>query len=273
MEKTQEVVPEGLSYQTKWVDDLTLPLGQEKVVQKGQTGLINHHYTVLSAKGDILERKLDRHETIREAQDEVIYRGVLETRQETDTKVVPHQTKRVKNPDLEVGQTRIKVKGQDGLDQLTYENQYAYGLPINGQLQSTTRQVEPIDEVIEEGTKQTVIETIQASTKLPYISVIEKDDTLPKGVRKVVVEGKDGSLHETYEVTTVNGQEVARKVIETHQEDPIYEEVHLGTKEEVVALPGQPVLPQTGDATILTTLIGQGMLLGGVAMVQRKKRH
>lgn len=68
--------------------------------------------------------------------------------------------------------------------------------------------------------------------KVDFTTEVKKSDTLAKGEKKVQTKGKQGVTEETAQVRTVDGVEVARKVLDTKEKSkPVAEVVLQGTKE------------------------------------------
>ena len=67
---------------------------------------------------------------------------------------------------------------------------------------------------------------------VPYSTVRNDTEELPKGEEKVVQEGVDGYTEVTYEVTYEDGEEVDREEIDRKVIAPIDEIINVGTFEE-----------------------------------------
>ncbi|WP_027953492.1 G5 and 3D domain-containing protein [Halobacillus kuroshimensis] len=81
-----------------------------------------------------------------------------------------------------------------------------------------------------------------------YSVEVKKDDSLPKGERKVLEAGQEGLVKKTYEVTIENGEEVSRELVEeTVDQESRREIVALGTKVDEPA-PQPVVAASTSDA-------------------------
>jgi uncharacterized protein YabE (DUF348 family) len=76
---------------------------------------------------------------------------------------------------------------------------------------------------------------IHEEIAIPFKTVQKSDPELTRGRRKVVVEGKEGTLERIYEVIYVDGEEESRTLMEEKQvSDPVTRVVHVGTKEAPV---------------------------------------
>ncbi len=113
----------------------------------------------------------------------------------------------------------------------------------------------------------TVQETYTST--VPHEVTCCKDASIPAGMEEVLIEGVDGELLRTANVTYVNGTEAEREILtETMTRAPVTEVVGVGTGEEVepadpnampviedgyLILPTGEVLTYTGTATIRAT--------------------
>ncbi|MDE5416005.1 G5 and 3D domain-containing protein [Alkalihalobacterium chitinilyticum] len=82
VEKVTDVVEETVAFATVTKNDSSLQKGKEKVVDSGQSGLVEKHYEVVLEDGKEVSRELIKTETTRESKDRVVAVG---TRQPTPT--------------------------------------------------------------------------------------------------------------------------------------------------------------------------------------------
>ena len=129
----------------------------------------------------------------------------------------------------------LELSGEDmvscGLEAVTYE-----GMEIS------------VDRVV---TRQE-----QSAAAIPHGTQHCTDETLPEGIRQVLLEGADGELLRTSEVTYRNGVESGRVLLgETVTKQPVAEIVGVGTARETQILPqieeGRITLP-TGEVLTYT---------------------
>lgn len=110
-----------------------------------------------------------------------------------------------------------------------------------------------LDEAVFDGMEITVdrVVTRQESyaVAIPHEVQSCSDDALPEGTRQVLLEGEDGELLRTAEVTYKNGIEAGRKILsETVSKLPVTEIIGIGTGEASGAGPAQA--PVIGDGYI-----------------------
>jgi hypothetical protein len=109
----------------------------------------------------------------------------------------------------------------------THQN-HSTPAPVKNQPQSKSKQQPPTsiqDKKIE--TKQ-----IAVSQQIPFQAVAQNDNTLPKGVSKIAVQGVNGAKLITYKVTYIEGLETAReKLSEVVSTRPIDQITKIGTHE------------------------------------------
>lgn len=117
---------------------------------------------------------------------------------------IPFKTIYKEDITLENGKTVVEREGQEGVSE-------DYGGAINIREQA-------VDKIIRIGTKPTVKTEV-----IPFDTVYEKDETLDKGVEKVVQEGK-------------NGERVNGKVTK----EPVKKIIKIGTKEKTTQVASSP---------------------------------
>lgn len=70
------------------------------------------------------------------------------------------------------------------------------------------------------------------SSTIPHETKYCTDDTLPAGVEKILVEGQNGELLRTADVTYVNGQEIRRSIVsETTVRESVAEVIAVGSRD------------------------------------------
>ena len=106
----------------------------------------------------------------------------------------------------------------------------------------------PLDAPVTDGMELTVDSTIirqeTYTVTIPHEATYCADTSLPTGTEEVLIEGRDGELLCTAEVTYTNGQETCRKLIcEKQTIAPITEIIAQGT--------GEPIIQQTNDMPVI----------------------
>lgn len=88
------------------------------------------------------------------------------------------------------------------------------------------------------------------SSTMPHETRYCTDDRLPAGTEQVLVEGRDGELLRTADITYVNGRETRRSILsETKVREPVTEVISVGTGETAEAEASD--MPVIGDGYIL----------------------
>ena len=161
--------------------DENLENGKEVIKQKGKEGKIVIEYTIIEGK------EIELSKTITDPVDEIKVVG----RKKVETKEVeiPFKTIRKENKDLYEGYERLITKGEKGIEKKTI---------INGKEEKSEIIKNKIDEVIEYGTKPIPKNDKVEEEKIPYEIIYKDDDTLKFGERKVVQEGAEGLICQTF---------------------------------------------------------------------------
>ncbi|MQA24655.1 MAG: hypothetical protein GEU94_04115 [Micromonosporaceae bacterium] len=78
---------------------------------------------------------------------------MVEKRKVTETEKIPFTTKRVKDPSLAKGKTRVRTKGMPGVKTLTYEVTYTDGVETGRRLVKEAVTSKAVAKVVAVGTK------------------------------------------------------------------------------------------------------------------------
>ncbi len=98
------------------------------------------------------------------------------------------------------------------------------------------------------------------NTTIPYESVTRENPSLERGVSRVISEGVEGVMKETFEIVYIDGEEVQRQIVEEELvEEPQKEVIEKGTK------PVIPVIPASFEAAALNVNIGTGFTVNATA--------
>lgn len=110
-----------------------------------------------------------------------------------------------------------------------------------------------------------VVSTRETCTvAIPHETLRCNDDSLPEGTESVLIQGVDGQLRKTCQVTYVNGQETGRQLLEETVVTPaVTEVIALGTGEP----PADPGVPVIGDGYI-TLPTGEVLTYTGTATIR-----
>ena len=141
-----------LPYTTKLVEDDSLPLGEQKVVQAGVKG--NKEIT----RTWITQRKLKvgdpttSEKVTKEPVEEIIHIGTREGVMDTEYEVIPYETRYVDDPTLEAGKEVVVVEGVNGQKAINKFYSLAKGKVVSEIDAQTHILRHPTDKVIHRGT-------------------------------------------------------------------------------------------------------------------------
>jgi len=108
----------------------------------------------------------------------------------------------------------------------------------------------PVSDGMELRVDYTVIQQETYTATIPHAVSYCADASLPVGTEEVLIEGRDGELLHTAEVTYLNGQEIRREILtETQTIAPITEIIGQGTASPLAAATRE--MPIIGDGYII----------------------
>lgn len=81
VEQKENIIEEEIDFSVVTKKDSSLEKGEEKVVQKGENGVVKKHFLVTYENGKEVKRELQRTETVKEAVDQVVHVGTKEIKQ------------------------------------------------------------------------------------------------------------------------------------------------------------------------------------------------
>ena len=139
----------------------------------------------------------------------------VEHQEITTTEEIPYASRTETNADLAEGTRNVKQAGVKGIKTITWDITLTDGKETARTKKSEKVTKEPVEEIIEVGTKKTGVETKETVTveeKVAFKEETKVDPTLDKGQTRVE-EGEEGIDEVTYEVTKVDGVEKSRKEV------------------------------------------------------------
>ena len=294
-----------LPYTTKLVEDDTLPLGEQKVVQAGVKGNKEITRTWTTQRKLKVGDPTTSEKVTKEPVEEIIHVGTREGVMDTEYEVIPYETRYVDDPTLEVGKEVVVVEGVNGQKAINKFYSLAKGKVVSEIDAQTHILRHPTDKVIHRGTgvkpeapkvEEPKVETPKVETptvetpkveepKVETPKVEPKVET-PKVEPKVETPKVETPKVETPKVETpkVETPKVEPKVeepkvepkVETPNVEPKAETPKVEPKAETPKVEKQTQsakeLPKTGDAGMLTSLFGIGSIALGGLSVRRKRR-
>ncbi|MFM0785332.1 G5 domain-containing protein [Streptococcus suis] len=240
--KNREELVESLatiSFATERRANADLEVGSERVLVagvNGQTKTITKK--VYDSTGAVISEEVVSTEVIAQPVTQVIEYGtkpksVVETTEETKVTELDYTVETRQNPDLEKGQTRTLTEGRKGTLTQTYRITKTDGNETARELVKEER-VEPVNEIIEVGTKAVVrYQTRQETSVIPFTTETRQVDSLFEGESRELVAGVDGQQTQTYKDTYVDGVKVASEMVgQPEVIQPIKRIVEVGIKKE-----------------------------------------
>ena len=139
----------------------------------------------------------------------------VEHQEITTTEEIPYPSRTENNAALPEGTRNVKQAGVNGEKTITWDITLTNGKETARTKKSEKVTKEPVEEIIEVGTKKTGVETKETVTveeKVAFKEETKVDPALDKGQTRVE-EGEEGIDEVTYEVTKVDGVEKSRKEV------------------------------------------------------------
>lgn len=228
-----------ISFATERRANADLEVGSERVLVAGVNGQTKTlTKKVYDSTGAVISEEVVSTEVIAQPVTQVIEYGtkpksVVETTEETKVTELDYTVETRQNPDLEKGQTRTLTKGRKGTLTQTYRITKTNGNETARELVKEER-VEPVNEIIEVGTKAVVrYQTRQETSVIPFTTETRQVDSLFEGESRELVAGVDGQQTQTYKDTYVDGVKVASEMVgQPEVIQPIKRIVEVGIKKE-----------------------------------------
>ena len=286
-----------LPYTTKIVEDDSLPLGEQKVVQAGVKG--NKEIT----RTWVTQRKLKvgdpttSEKVTKEPVEEIIHVGTREGVMDTEYEVIPYETRYVDDPLLEAGKEVVVVEGVNGQKAINKFYSLAKGKVVSEIDAQTHILRHPTDKVIHRGTgvkpeapkietpkvEEPKVETPKVETPKVETPKVETPKVEPKVETPKVEEPKVEPKVETpkveepkvepkVETPKVETPKVETPKVETPKVEPKVETPKVETPKVEKQAQSAKELPKTGDAGMLTSLFGMGSIALGGLSIRRKRR-
>ena len=224
------------------IPDANLNVGETKIVQEGVAGKTETTYTITIENGVEVSRVATGTQTT-PAVDKIIHVGtktskeVIRTTKEevVRTPILPG-TDYIPDENLDAGVEKEVEAGKDGEKLEVYTVTLEDGVETGRTLISSA-QKEAKNRVVHVGTKvaKKNIETVTREIhKVEHKVTSKKNPDLPKGEKKVIQAGKDGSYElVTTVVTTPDGTEISRDEKRENEVSAVDEIVEVGTGENV----------------------------------------
>lgn len=223
------------------VPDENLTVGETKVVQEGVSGKKETTYTITLENGVEVSRVATGTQTT-PAVDKVIHVGtkttkevVRTTKEEVVRTPILPGTEYVPDENLDAGVEKEVEAGQSGEKLEVYTVTLEDGVETGRTLVSSTKK-EAKNRVVHVGTKiaKNIKTVTRENHKIEHKVTSKTNPDLPKGEKKVIQAGKDGSYELiTTVVTTPDGTEVSRDEKRENEVPAVEEIIEIGTGENV----------------------------------------
>ena len=141
-----------IPYTTKIVEDDTLPLGEQKVVQAGVKGNKEITRTWTTQRKLKVGDPTTSEKVTKEPVEEIIHIGTREGVMDTEYEVIPYETRYVDDPTLEAGKEVVVVEGVNGQKAINKFYSLAKGKVVSEIDAQTHVLRHPTDKVIHRGT-------------------------------------------------------------------------------------------------------------------------
>ncbi|MCT2339482.1 G5 domain-containing protein [Corynebacterium sp. p3-SID1056] len=217
-----------VAFETEFIVDNTVPVGQTKIEQPGEKGeeLITSTQKIKDGKPDgepsitIEETKAPKKQIVRVG-------SMTDGTYELEEKLpIPFDTKVEYDPEIPAGEYKIVTKGQPG-EKTTKITQKIENSKVVDVTRGETTNSEPVTEVIKVGTKQpTASDKVEWKEPIPYPTELRANPNLAPGEVRTVQEGKDGEA--TYTATFTGASGEAAKTEESARTEPTPRIVEYG---------------------------------------------
>ncbi|HEL2003009.1 TPA: G5 domain-containing protein [Streptococcus suis] len=225
-----------IQFDTEYVDDPSLPLGQEQVQSNGVLGQKTVTTTYTLVNGVRQANPTVTEEITKQPISQIVARGtkVIEekTEVETRTEEIPFDIVVQETDSLYLGEERVQVEGKVGSKEITTTYQTIKGVRQANPTVTENVLTEPVSKQVLKGTKP--VEGTEVDKRTEEIAFETKE--IPSadhyvGEERVQVEGKVGSKEITTTYQTIKGVRQANPTVtEKVLTEPVSKQVLKGTK-------------------------------------------
>ncbi|NQN68732.1 YSIRK-type signal peptide-containing protein [Streptococcus suis] len=232
VEQTVVSVP----YETKYIEDPSLPLGQEQVQSQGVEGqkTVTTTYTLIN--GVRQANPTVSEEITKQPISQIVARGtkVIEEKTDTETRTeeIPYDIVVRETDSLYLGEEQVRVEGKVGSKEITTTYQTIEGVRQPNPIVTERVLTEPVAKQVLKGTKP--VEGTEVDKRREEIAFETKEISsadLYVGEERVQVEGKVGTKEITTTYQTIKGiRQPNPTVTEKVLTEPVSKQVLKGTK-------------------------------------------
>ena len=254
-----------LPFETKLVEDDTLPLGEQKVVQVGVKGNKEITRTWTTHRKLKVGDATTSEKVTREPVEEIIHVGTREGVMDTEYEVIPYETKVVDDPTLEAGKEVVVVEGVNGQKAINKFYSISKGKVVSEVDTKTHVLRHPTDKVIHRGTGVKP-ETPKAETPKVETPKVEKPKVEEPKVETPKVEKPKVETPKVEKPKVETPKVETPKVEKPKVEEPKVEE----PKPEAPKVETPKSLPKTGMGAEFGLV---GLLMSAAGVIGLKKRR
>ena len=191
----------------------------------------------------------------------------VEHQEITTKEPVPYPSRTEYNSALPEGTRNVKQVGVNGEKTVVWDITLTDGKETARTKKSENVTKQPVEEIIEVGTKKAAVETkenVTVEEKVPFKEETKVDPALDKGKTRVE-EGEEGIDEVTYEVTKVDGKETARKEVSRKtKKAPKNKVTYTGSKAVITT----KEVTRTEEVAFTSREVENAMLAEGVRRVK-----
>lgn len=221
---------EEVPFETEFIQNDALLVGDSKTITAGVVGEQNVTYEVTFVKGKEVSRKSLSNEVLKAPVKQVIEVGSKEVKMERVTEDIPFEVEYVESSELLAGQENVKQVGQVGALETEFEVTYINGQEVKRKELLSTVVTKPVKQIVEKGIREVRSEI--SVEVIPFETKYENNPELLVGETLVSQAGVVGEMTITENVYFVNGEEVNRQLdSEEVTLSPVDEMIQVGVKE------------------------------------------
>ncbi|GAA0211878.1 G5 domain-containing protein [Corynebacterium riegelii] len=226
-----------VNFETEFIVDNTVPVGQTKVEQEGEKGeeLITSTQKIKDGKPDgepsitVEQTKAPRKKIVRVG-------SMTDGTYELEEKLpIPFDTVIEYDPESPAGEYKIVTEGKPGEKITKITQKIVNSKVVEATRGDETTTTEPVTKVIKVGTKQaTATDKVEWKEPIPYPTELRPNSELAPGEVRVVQEGKDGEATYTATFTGTSGEATKTEVTDRTEPTPRIVEFGPGLEDDSV---------------------------------------
>ena len=226
-----------VNFETEFIVDNTVPVGQTKVEQEGEKG-----EELITSTQKIKDGKPDGEPSITVEQTKAPKKKIVRVGSMTDGTYeleeklpIPFDTVIEYDPEIPAGEYKVVTEGKPGEKITKITQKIVNSKVVEATRGSETTTTEPVTKVIKVGTKQaTATDKVEWKEPIPYPTELRPNSELAPGEVRVVQEGKDGEATYTATFTGTSGEATKTEVTDRTEPTPRIVEFGPGLEDDSV---------------------------------------